>query len=177
MIKDGIMRRIILMLLVTVICAAVFFGAVLTYYKLQSNQIENSLYGYEQAYVAAYLYPYTLENYENEAVEQLQNCYLYLTEDMQQTIEPQLIEAAGLISSGAASIEKYEVIVKDIDIDYRYGGVRATVKVYIDYQGYGAFVGQNSEQNVEYTGVMTRTVQMRREADRWKIASEKTVYE
>ncbi|MCI8589789.1 MAG: hypothetical protein HFE77_03660 [Clostridiales bacterium] len=147
------------------------------YYTVQTNQIKDNVSDFEQQYLSAFLYDYTLQAYEDEAEEQMAGIRVYLSEEALLQVETELAEAAGLLASGAAEITRYDMLLKDIDVDYRYGGVRVTVHLYTDYQGYGAFVGQEGEKSAVYAGLVTRTMQMVKQQGVWKIASIQTEYE
>ncbi|MCI8331414.1 MAG: hypothetical protein HFE78_01105 [Clostridiales bacterium] len=175
--NEGILRRVLLMAIVLLLCMALFFGGLLLYYASQTNQIKDTISAFEQQHLSAFLYDYTPQGYESEIEEQMAVLETYLGEEMFLQTEAELSEAAGLLASGAAKITLYDKLVKDISVDYRYGGVRATVHMYVDYDGYGSFIGQEGEETAVYAGFVTQTMQMIKQQGAWKIDSIQTEYE
>ena len=175
--KEGILRRILLMGLIFALCMALFLGGLSMYYTAQTNQIKDNITSFEQQHLLGYLYDYTAQGYESEAEEQMAMLEIYLGDEVFSQTEAEIIEAAGLLASGAATITLYDKLLKDIDVDYRYGGVRATVQMYVDYKGYGGFIGQEGEELASFSGLVTKTMQMIKSQGVWKIDSIQTEYE
>lgn len=174
--KDGIVKRILVMAGITLLCLALFFAGALMYYRSRSNAVRDTVSHWEAAERGVYLCG-AGERSEEDITAIADSVSGYCTDELAASYSQVLYDAAAEISSGARAVSKYDRIIKDIKVDYRYGGVRVYIESVVDYSGYGGYIFEGESDEISYTGKCTQTLQMAETDHGWKISAVTVEYE
>ena len=158
-------------------CLAVFLIGVLVYYRARTNRIEECVFAYEAAYQSVYQTPPDGELSEEELTHIVESVSQYLSGSLKEQIEEQLRTVATELSTGARTVDMYERLISDVSVDYRYGGVRVTVKSYVTFSGYGGYLNEDEDDHIDYQGRCTQILQMEKIDGAWMICSLRTELE
>ena len=160
------------MALLCAVILALFFAGAWIYYGLRSEQVKEQVRGFDRAYRAVYL-----SAAQEDAQERLvSEACAYLSAQASAAQEQPLTDAFAELQAGARVVERYDCIVTDMSVDYRYGEVRVIRESVLDYAGYGGYLFPDEDEDIVYTGKCKQTYQMVREDGAWKIASVRTEY-
>lgn len=174
--KDGIVKRILVMAGICLLCLAVFFVGALMYYRSRSNAVRDMVSRWESAERGVYLCGVG-ERSEEDITAIADSVTGYYTDELAASYSQALYDAAAEISEGARAVSKYDRIIKEIEVDYRYGGVRVYIESVVDYFGYGGYIFEGESDEIAYTGKCTQTLQMEETEDGWRISAVTVEYE
>ncbi len=170
--ENGILKRLLTMASVCVLALALFFGSAFVYYRFQSESIRTVLRDWDDAYRGLYLCGQAERT--EEKLQALRDAVCgYYTEPLASEYAQTLYDAASELSTGVRSVERYDEIETRLDVDYRYGGVRAVYENVVDYEGYGGYLFDEEDEAISWSGKCVRTIQMEKIDGQWKIASLK----
>lgn len=174
--NNGLFKRILLMGGITLIILAIFAGGVFLYYRQRTVELTDMIDRWEESERS--LYTFTERELTEEQIEEKCNEVCgYYSEEYKAEVYQRLYDAVAEISTDARTLTRYERIVTDVRADYRYGGIRVYMDCVIDYEGYGGYLIDGEEEDIEKRGKCTYTFEIEKTDDDYIITAIKTEWE
>lgn len=167
--SNGLFKRILLMLLLSLIGVGIVVLGVVLYYRQRTIEAKEVALAWEKC--ERELYTFSDRDLSEEQIEDMVDelCDFY-TEEFASENYHRLYDAVSEISVEAHTVDCYQRIITDIRVDNQYRQTRVFLDCVIDYEGYGPYLINGEDDHLVKRQKCTYTIKLEREGESFVIS-------